>query len=226
MNTSSMIYLYLPSLLNPVQTKQIDDLMLRAQYLSGGLTASDAAREVKHNLQVNAQTQEYQAIQNIIHAALNHSALFRTAVMPKNIYPFLISKYTEGMRYGWHVDSPLMGNMMRTDVAMTIFLSDPSEYEGGELELQGPAGTILYKLKKGDAVCYPCTQLHQVRELSGGERRVAVTWIESMVKEAEKRQVLCDIQKVIDHLRNTDIQSAEANLLQQNHSNLMRMWCQ
>ena len=216
----------LPSLLNTVQLQQIDELMARASYLNGASTASSAAKDVKDNLQINTQTQEYIAIQNIIHAALNQSNVFRAAVVPKNIYPFLISKYSRGMRYGWHVDSPLMGNMMRTDVAMTIFLSDPVDYEGGELELQAPTGSILYKLKKGDAICYPCTQLHQVREVLGGERRVAVTWIESLIKEPERRQILFDLQQVIEHLRKEDLQSAAANLLQQDHSNLLRMWCQ
>ena len=128
------------------------------------------------------------------------------------------------MAYGWHVDSPVMGNMIRTDIAITVFLNDPSAYEGGELELQTVAGTALYKLAKGDAICYPCTQLHQVRAVTKGERKVAVSWIQSMVRHAEQRKILFEINNVIDHLRQKELQSEEANLLLQTHSNLLRMW--
>jgi len=219
------VYLHVEGLLSAPQIEQLKLFSNQASYEDGRITASNAAREVKNNLQINTQSQQYMAMQQIMLGAMNQNHLFRNAILPKNVYPFLISKYKEGMNYGWHVDSPLMGNMMRTDVAMTIFLNDPSEYEGGELELQSPSGSILYKLNKGDAVCYPCTQLHQVREVTSGERHVAVTWIESMVRCPESRKILFDIQQVIDSLRSADLQSAEAHLLQQNHSNLLRMWC-
>ncbi len=222
--SSSPIYLTISALLTTEQIIQVRELCGKASYLDGALTAFDAAREVKKNLQVDTQCQEYLAIQNILLTAMNNSQLFRNATLPKNVYPFLISRYTEGMNYGWHVDSPLMGNMMRTDVAVTIFLNNPEEYDGGELELQGPSGPMLYKLQAGDAICYPCTQLHRVREVTRGQRCVAVTWIQSMVKSSEQRKVLFDLQQVIDTLRTNSIAPDEANLLQQNQSNLMRMW--
>ena len=219
-------YLSIPNFLNEGQLEQIFQFQSTAIYGDGKHTATEAAKEVKNNLQMNTECAAYSNIQQILLTAMNHNGLFRNAVLPKNIYPFLISKYTQDMGYGWHVDSQLMGNMMRTDVAMTIFLNDPEEYEGGELELQSATGQVLYKLKKGDAVCYPCTQLHRVREVTNGERHVAVTWIQSLVKMAEQRKLLFDIQQVIDRLLAQDSQSPEARLLQQNHSNLLRMWCE
>lgn len=219
-------YLTIPGLLNKEQLQQIDMLSARSNFEDGKKTATAAAREVKNNLQMDMQSQEYGMIQQILLQALNGNMLFRNAVLLKTIYPFLISTYRTGMTYGWHVDSPLMANMMRTDIAMTIFLSNPDEYEGGELELQTGSGTVLYKLPAGDAVCYPCTQLHQVREVASGERRVAVTWIQSLVKSADQRKILTDIQEVIDELRKEDLISEPANVLQQTHSNLIRMWAE
>jgi PKHD-type hydroxylase len=223
--TTQSTYLIINNLLNPLQINQIHNLLDDKVFENGKLTASNAAREVKHNLQMHTQSQEYLSLQQILLMALNSSQLFRQAVFPKHIYPFLVSKYKQGMSYGWHVDSPLMGDLMRSDIAMTIFLNDASEYEGGELELQTPTGNQLYKLNAGDVICYPCTQLHQVREVVKGERKVAVTWVQSLLKSAEQRKILFELQQVIESLRAKDLKSDEANLLQQSHSNLLRMWC-
>lgn len=223
MNTSSL-YFNIEALLNEAQLQSIDAILTDAPYDDGKNTATDSAREVKNNMQMNMQSQHYMAIQQILLTALNENESFRTTTLPKNIYPFLISKYSTGNAYGWHVDSPLMGNMMRTDIAMTIFLNDPSEYEGGELELQTPVGSITYKLKKGDAICYPCTQVHRVKELISGQRHVAVTWIQSLVKGNEERAILNDLQSIIYNLKQTGTHKQEEHLLQQNYSNLLRKW--
>ncbi|WP_276132235.1 Fe2+-dependent dioxygenase [Polluticoccus soli] len=218
------IYLHVKELLNSQQLTVVHNLLETARYADGRETATAAARDVKNNLQVDMNAPQYGMLQQVILDGLNNSMLLRDAIFPKHVYPFLISKYTDGMEYGWHVDSPLMGNMMRTDIAITVFLNDPDKYEGGELELQSSSGTLLYKFAAGDAICYPCTQLHRVRPVIKGERRVAVSWMQSMVKDAESRKMLFDIQQVIDSLRAVDLQSVEAHLLQQTHSNLLRMW--
>lgn len=217
-------YLHVNGLLNASQLQMVHNLLETAPFFDGRETATAAAKEVKHNLQVDMNSQQYGMLQQVLLEGLNQSMLLRNATFPRNVYPFLFSKYTPGMEYGWHVDSPLMGNMMRTDIAITIFLNDPENYEGGELELQAPTGTLLYKFSAGDAICYPCTQLHRVRPVTKGERRVAVSWIQSMVKDTEQRRLLFDIQQAIDSLRNSNLQSPEAHLLQQTHSNLLRMW--
>lgn len=222
--TNSTLYFQIERLLNEEQLRSIDSILKEAPYEDGRNTATDSAREVKSNLQLNMQSQHYMAIQQILLQALNGNELFRTSTLPKNIYPFLISKYQKGNAYGWHVDSPLMGNMMRTDIAMTIFLNDPSEYEGGELELQTSFGNITYKLNKGDAICYPCTQVHRVKELISGERHVAVTWIQSLVKGNDERTILNDLQSIIKNLKRSDTHKSDEHLLQQSYSNLLRKW--
>jgi PKHD-type hydroxylase len=218
-------YFHIDRLLNNEQLQQIEQLQSQANYLDGKLTASNAAKEVKHNLQMDVQNQSYMQIQQLLIMSLNQHSLFKGATLIKKVYPFLLSKYESGMEYGWHVDSPLMGDMMRTDIALTIFLNNPEEYEGGELELQTPLGSQLYKLKAGDAICYPCQQLHRVRTVTSGARKVAVTWIQSLVKNSEQRKMLFDMQQVINHLH-SQLETESANSLQQIHSNLLRMWAE
>lgn len=217
-------YLYVSNLLSETEVDDIRFLFKSGAFDDGRLTAYSAAKEVKSNLQLNPQTQEHVAIQQNILAALNRNTLFRNAVLPHSIHPFVISNYKPGMHYGWHVDSPVMGNMIRTDVALTIFLNDPEEYDGGELELQTANGNILYKLNKGDAICYPCTQVHRVREVTRGERNVAVSWVQSLVKETVYRKMLFEIFQVTENLRSKALVEEEYLVLQQHYSNLLRMW--
>ena len=217
-------YLHISNLLSETEVDDIRFLFKSGAFDDGRLTAYSAAKEVKSNLQLNPQTQEHSAIQQNILAALNRNTLFRNAVLPHSIHPFVISNYKPGMHYGWHVDSPVMGNMIRTDVALTIFLNDPEEYDGGELELQTANGNILYKLNKGDAICYPCTQVHRVREVTRGERNVAVSWVQSLVKETVYRKMLFEIFQVTENLRSKALVEEEYLVLQQHYSNLLRMW--
>lgn len=217
-------YLHITNLLSETEVDDIRSLFKSGAFDDGRLTAYSAAKEVKSNLQLNPQTQEHLAIQQNILAALNRNTLFRNAVLPHSIHPFVISNYKPGMHYGWHVDSPVMGNMIRTDVALTIFLNDPEEYDGGELELQTANGNILYKLNKGDAICYPCTQVHRVREVTRGERNVAVSWVQSLVKETVYRKMLFEIFQVTENLRSKALAEEEYLVLQQHYSNLLRMW--
>lgn len=221
------IYLQVPQLISSEQQKVIDDLLSQSDFVDGKTTATAAAREVKKNTQIDVTDQKtLPYIQQHIIDAINRNPDFQAAVMPRHIYPPLISRYRQGMSYGNHVDSPLMGSYpsMRVDIAMTVFLSDPNTYEGGELEVQSPAGMLTYKLNKGDAIVYPCTQVHQVKEVTKGVRQVAVTWIQSHVRDAAKRQLLFELYNIHKAISKSGPNSAEANQLLQTHSNLMRMW--
>ncbi|WP_293744397.1 Fe2+-dependent dioxygenase [uncultured Pedobacter sp.] len=221
---SNCTYLHIPELLTDREVQGIHSLFKSGKFDDGRLTAHSAAKEVKSNLQLDHQTQEHTSIQQIILAALNRNTVFRNAVLPQSIHPFIISNYKPGMHYGWHVDSPVMGNMIRTDVALTVFLNDPEAYDGGELELQTANGNVLYKLNKGDAICYPCTQVHRVREVTRGERNVAVSWVQSLVKETAHRKMLFEIFQITENLRSKAVGGEEYLLLQQHYSNLLRMW--
>lgn len=218
---------HIPGLLTAAELSQIDELLKGASFSDGKLTASLAAKEVKNNLQVEAGSEVLAQVQAIINGALQQSPLFNIAALPRHIYPFLISKYTTGKYYGWHVDSPVMGNPpIRTDLAMTIFLCDPGTYEGGELIIQSDMGPIPFKPAEGDAVLYPCQYLHCVNEIKSGERVAAVTWIQSNVKDAEQRQILFQLNQVHSALYQQAPNAEATNLLLQTHSNLFRMWAE
>jgi PKHD-type hydroxylase len=220
--------LHIPGLLKPEELQEIETLFAKAGFVDGRVTAHQAAKEVKQNLQVDAQNQqELPALQMIVLKALNSSPLFQAAVLPKHVYPFLFSKYTAGMQYGWHVDSPLMGDPpLRTDIAMTVFLSDPATYEGGELVIQANTGPVAFKPAKGDAIVYPCQFLHCVNQVRSGERAAAVTWIQSVVPSPQQRQILFNLQQVQGLLNQRDMHAPESNLLLQTYSNLLRLWAE
>jgi PKHD-type hydroxylase len=225
--TLSGIYLHIPGLIPPDKLPAIEQLVSESDFADGRATASSAAREVKNNTQIDIRDQKtLPLIQQHIVESLSRNPLFQAAVMPRHVYPPLVSRYRKGMSYGKHVDSPLMGAFppMRVDIAMTVFLSDPASYEGGELTIQSPLGELTYKLPKGDAIIYPCTQVHAVNEVTSGVRQVAVTWIQSHVRDAAQRQTLFELFTVHQALAGQNPNSPEANQLLQTYSNLIRMW--
>jgi PKHD-type hydroxylase len=221
----SQQFYYIPALLKAEEMRSIDKLITESTFNDGKETASMAAKEVKNNFQLDPSNKAYKDILDILTNAIQTSPYFQAAAQPKMVHPFIISKYSPGQFYGWHVDSPIMGNpMVRTDMAMTIFLSDPSNYEGGELVIQTALGPVPLKSAKGDAILYPCQFLHCVSEIRSGERIAAVTWIQSNIQSAEKRQLLFELNQVHGVLQQKDKHSPEAQQLLQTYSNLFRMW--
>lgn len=216
----------IPSLLKPAELLELELLIGESAFADGKATASLAAKEVKNNSQLeNGNNGQLDKIRSILSNAIQTSPLFQAVTQPKSVHPFLISKYVPGQYYGWHVDSPVMGDpMIRTDLAMTIFLSDPSTYEGGELLIQTTAGNMAIKPAKGDAIVYPCQFLHCVNEVRSGERLAAVTWIQSNIQSTEQRQLLFDLSQVYSVMMQKDKHAPETNLLLQTYSNLFRMW--
>ncbi len=218
-------FLQIPSLLKPDEVAQIHDLAADAKFVDGKSTATLAARDLKHNRQMDPQNECLSAIRGIIDNALSTSPLFNIAALPARVYPFIVSRYEPGDHYGWHIDSPIMGEpQIRTDLAMTIFLSDPDSYEGGELILQADAGALTFKPAKGDAVLYPCQYVHCVNSVTKGRRLAAVTWIQSNVKSPEQRQILFHLNQIHASLHSQAPNAPETTLLLQTHSNLFRMW--
>lgn len=216
---------HIPSLLNAAELITLEQLIPKAEFVDGKATASMAAKEVKNNMQLNAADAVMNSIQQVLNTAIQSSPYFNVASQPKKVYPFIISKYVPGQYYGWHADSPIMGDpMIRTDMAMTVFLSDPATYEGGELVIQTSFGPVPLKPAKGDAILYPCQFLHCVNEVKKGERMAAVTWVQSNIQSTEQRQILFELNQVHALLQQKDKHSPEAQQLLQTYSNLFRMW--
>lgn len=218
-------FLHIPGLLKPDELAQVDRLMAGGDLVDGKLTATGPAREAKQNRQLDPDGEPAAQIRAILDGAVGSSPLFNIAAQPCRTFPFHVSRYGPGDHYGWHVDSPLMGTPpLRTDLAMTVFLSDPATYHGGELVIQGDNGPLAFKPGRGDAVLYPCQYLHCVNAVQSGTRLAAVTWIQSNIKNAEQRQLLFQLNQVHGLLAQRSPGAPETQALLQVHSNLFRMW--
>jgi PKHD-type hydroxylase len=217
----------LPGLLTASEISTIQEILKHTPFEDGRKTAFGKAQDVKHNLQVpRGDEPHYQQLSAIFANALNQSPLLQAVARPKAVVPPLISRYEPGHEYGYHVDSPLMGGdgLLRTDLGMTIFLNEPTEYEGGELSILMPSGEMRFKLKAGDAILYPTLYVHGVLPVTQGQRQVMVTWIQSTVSDPLQRDILYQLQ-ALETVYQQKLPGASENLtLQQVYSNLVRMW--
>lgn len=214
------------SLLEPSDLVTIHQLLERAEFVDGGATAGTFAKVVKHNEQLKSDTDTAQKVRNIIQQKLLDRPLFQAVARPKAMRPLLISRYTPGMAYGWHTDNAVMGDrpLHRSDISLTVFLSDPSAYEGGELVIDTSLGEQSFKLPAGSAVVYPSTCLHQVTEVTAGTRLAAVTWVQSQVRSAHHREILFDLDTVRRSLFEQYGKTTEFDLLSKAYANLLRQW--
>jgi PKHD-type hydroxylase len=193
-------------------------------YVDGVLTSGWASRLVKRNEQLGAGPALQRAQAQVI-AALSSNPVFAAAVLPRRFAPPLLARYTPGMEFGVHMDNAVMGaEKMRSDVSVTLFLSEPDAYDGGELVMDTSAGEAAYKLPAGSAVTYPSTMLHRVNGVTRGTREVAVTWAQSLVRGADQRELLFDLERVGRTLFERDGKSPEFDLLNKSAANLRRMW--
>ncbi len=209
------------------EVQQLRRVLDAGQFVDGRSTAGWHAAQVKHNLQLAGGGDR--AADVLVLDALARNEVFQLGVRPRAMRPPLFSRYERGMAYGTHVDDPVMGppeSPVRTDVALTLFLSPPESYEGGELVIEGTSGEQDIKLPAGAAVVYPANTLHRVEPVTAGRREVAVTWIQSQVREPERREMLFDL----DTLRREEFaargKSRAFDLLSKTHANLLRAWAE
>ena len=198
-------------------------------FVPGAETAGGRARRVKNNEQVSQKAEERRELHKIVIAALMRNKDFNRAAMPKRIRPPLISRYRQGMAYGQHVGNALMGPKEareRSDVSVTVFISDINEYDGGELIIHGSFGMQEVKLPSGSVVVYPSSSLHEVAEVTRGERLVAVTWAQSYVRDDRQREILASLSEVKDKMNAIAPDANETDLAHHVHANLLRMWAE
>lgn len=193
-------------------------------FVDGVLTSGWASRLVKNNEQLGAGPALESAQQKVI-AALAANPVFSAAVLPRRFAPPLFARYVPGMSFGTHMDNPLMGpDHMRADVSVTIFLAEPGDYDGGELVMETTGGEAAYKLAAGSAVTYPTTMLHRVEPVTRGTREVAVTWAQSLVRRADQREILFDLERTARAVFERDGKSETFDLINKSTANLRRMW--
>lgn len=193
-------------------------------FVDGVLSSGWASRLVKNNEQLGAGPALEAAQQKVI-TALRNNPVFMAAVMPRHFAPPLFARYIPGMQFGAHMDNPLMGpDHMRADVSVTIFLSDPETYDGGELVMETTGGEAAYKLPAGSAVTYPTTMLHRVEPVTRGTREVAVTWAQSLFRRADHREILFDLERTARAIFEREGKSEHYDLINKSTSNLRRLW--
>jgi PKHD-type hydroxylase len=193
-------------------------------FVDGVLSSGWASRLVKNNEQLGAGPALEAAQQKVI-GALRSNQMFATAVMPRHFAPPLFARYVPGMEFGAHMDNPLMGpDHMRADVSVTIFLSNPEDYDGGELVMETTGGEAAYKLPAGSAVTYPTTMLHRVEPVTRGMREVAVTWAQSLFRRADHREILFDLERTARAIFEREGKSEHFDLINKSTSNLRRLW--
>lgn len=218
-----------PDLLTEQEQQQLKLLAAQSTFVDGKETAGFRAKLVKNNEQVAKDAANKKQLQEIVISALNRSKEFRRGAIPHRIRPPLISRYRPGMTYGAHVDDALMGSSVardRTDVSVTVFINDATDYEGGELVIHSPFGPQEVKLPARYAVVYPSGTLHEVAEVTKGERLVAVTWVQSYIRDERHRQILSDVMEIRDKLHATDPKSPETDKAFRLYTNLLRMWAE
>ncbi|GIL39070.1 Fe2+-dependent dioxygenase [Roseiterribacter gracilis] len=204
--------------------REITGLLDQAGFVEGRSTAGWAAREVKHNLQLSTKAPQHARATAIARGAIDNNATFKSASLPRALTPLLFSRSETGMGYGAHVDNAMMGDPpVRTDLAFTLFLSAPEQYEGGALVIDDAGGEQEFKLPAGAMVLYPATTLHRVEEVTRGRRDVAVGWVQSLVRDPRGREMLFDLDRTRRALFERDGKSAEFDTLQKTYSNLLRM---
>ncbi|MBF2051675.1 MAG: Fe2+-dependent dioxygenase [Leptolyngbya sp. IPPAS B-1204] len=217
--------LCIANVLTPDELNLIVSKLATAEFVDGKITAGWHARLVKHNTQMDASAPVGSEVKNLVMSALQRNALFQMAVRPKLIRPPLFSRYQVGMSYGSHVDNALMGDpLMRSDVSLTLFLSPSDTYDGGELVLETPQGEEEIKLDAGAMVVYPSSTLHRVEPVTRGTRLVAVTWIQSLVRDAHEREILFDLDTARQAIFDKYGKTPEFDLISKSHANLLRKW--
>lgn len=212
------------------EVRQFRQELDASDWNDGAATAGTLAKSVKRNQQVADGSALAVRLGQHILRRLTATPLFISAALPRTIYPPKFNRYADGGTYGAHVDSALMflpgsSQQMRTDLSATLFLAEPEEYDGGELEVEGPFGVQAVKLGAGDMVLYPSTSLHRVTPVTRGARVASFFWIESLVPDEGERTLLFDLDQSIQQMTPL-VAPDDMRLLQLTgvYHNLLRRW--
>jgi PKHD-type hydroxylase len=182
---------------------------------------------VKNNAELPQNAEQLNRLNTLVMNTLVQHPLFQSAALPHRIASPFYAKYEKGQTYGEHIDDPIMGpagQRYRSDISCTVFLSDPEAYDGGELLIKTQYGDQLVKLEAGCAILYPSTSLHQVNPVTSGTRFVAVTWVQSLIRQAEKRDLLYELNQAREQLMREQPNSTVTNQVDHSYVNLIRMW--
>jgi len=208
------------------ELSKVQELLKEAEFRDGHLSAGMVAKQVKKNQEVSDEN-IISTLNNIVMNNVVRHPVYQHAALPHRIAAPFYARYENGMEYGEHIDDPVMGvgdDRYRSDLAMTIFLNSPEEYDGGELVIRTTFGEHQIKYDAGDAVLYPATTHHRVAKVTKGKRLVAVTWIQSLIRDNEQRDLLYQLSKTREKMLRNDPTSEDTKRIDNTYVNLVRMW--
>mgnify|MGYP000013414400 CR=1 FL=1 len=222
--------LHVPNVLTKDQVSEIRKIIDDTDWADGSITAGTQSAKTKNNRQLPEDGAAAQKARNIVLQALSINAKYLTGALPKKIYPPLFNRYDgSNNSFGNHIDNSVRthaatGRHVRTDVSCTLFLSEPEDYEGGELVIEDTYGSQSIKFAAGDMVLYPSSSVHRVQPVTKGSRVACFFWTESMVRSDEQRRLLYDLDMTILSLRESQGDTDESVKLTGTYHNLLRMW--
>jgi PKHD-type hydroxylase len=219
--------LIVPGVLKQDELRLARAWLAQAPFVDGKLSAGAAARRVKQNEERDRSAGDLERLDRLVMGGLTRHPMYRNGALPLHAASPLYSRYRPGMAYGDHLDDPIMGAgsvLYRSDVAVTVFLSAPEEYDGGELVIQLVSGEQQVKGAAGNAALYPASTIHRVSPVTRGERLVAVTWVQSLVRDAARRELLYGLNLAREKLLAGAPEAEETAQVNAAYLNLIRMW--
>jgi PKHD-type hydroxylase len=222
---------HIPNVLTPEQVARCREVMVKAEWVDGNVTAGHQSRQVKYNLQLPEGSDEARELGDMVRKALYRSPLFMSAVLPQQVFPPLFNRYNAGMTFGAHVDNAIRSHpvdpvRIRTDVSATLFISAPEDYDGGELVVEDTYGSHSVKLPAGDLIVYPATSLHNVTPITRGSRVASFFWTQSLIRDVSKRALLFDMDMAIIQLTRDHPDHPSLVSLTSCYHNLLRQWAE
>lgn len=221
----------IPGVLTPEQVTQARQILDRAEWVDGRVTAGPQSARAKDNQQLPEDGTAARELGQMILGALQRNPLFITAALPLQVFPPLFNRYQGGQSFGTHVDNairqvPGTPHRIRTDLSATLFFTAPEDYDGGELVVEDTYGVHSVKLPPGHLVLYPSTSLHHVRPVTRGARICSFFWIQSMIRDDGARTLLFDLDAAIQSISRDVPDHPSAVQLTGIYHNLVRRWAE
>jgi PKHD-type hydroxylase len=221
--------LHVPNVLTAEQVAECRRLLDAAEWADGKATVGEQGMLVKRNRQLPELSPVGRQLGELILTALSRNALFFSAALPLKTVPPLFNRYEGGEHYGNHIDGavravPGSSHFIRTDLSSTLFLTEPADYDGGELVVVDTYGEHAIKLPAGDLILYTSGSLHRVNPVTRGARTSSFFWTQSMVADERHREHLFKLDRTIQALRGKIGETDETVALAGHYHNLLRMW--
>jgi len=221
--------LHIPEVLTAEQVAHCRRVLEGAEWVDGRVTAGHQSARAKDNMQLPEQHAAARELGDLILAALERNPLFMAAALPAKVFPPLFNRYEGGQSFGNHVDNAVRQvtgtpHRVRTDLSVTLFLTRPDEYDGGELLVEDTYGVHSVKLPAGDLILYPASSLHRVTPVTRGARVSSFFWVQSMMRDDGERTLLFDLDTSIQRLAQDAPDHPSTVQLTNVYHNLLRRW--